>query len=305
MKALQYKQFGGLEVLALNEVPEPHTRAREVRIRVTAVGLNPMDWLIMSNEQIAQSFGVKLPQIFAYDFAGVIDEVGAEVTDYKIGERVFGTTYNGAAAEYILISTDLGERNRIVHTPEQISDETAAGLGVAGWTAAVALRKANVTAGDKLLIAGAAGGVGVLAVQLAQLAGAKVIGTASNRTADFLRSLGAEQVAYGEGLIERVRDKNITAVIDLFSHETLEVGLALGVSPRKMSTIIMFPEPPAHIARATGGEGTDEDMAKILAALVDGKLTLPIAASYPLSDYQKAIDFQRSRHANGKVVISF
>lgn len=304
MKALQYQAFGDLDQLAISEIPEPHVAEGQVRVHVTAVGLNPMDWLIMGTPPLAAQFGVHLPAIFAYDFAGVIDEVGKHVTDFVQGDRVFGTTYAGAAAEYITVDADVQTRNRLFHTPDGLSDEIAATLGVCGLTAAVALRTIKISEADTVVIGGAAGGVGVFAVQLAKLAGATVIGTASDHTANFLQQLGAEQVRYGEGLKERLADKNITAVMDLVNQDTLPIGLALGIKPEKMTTIIMFPEPPAGIARSTGGAGTVQDMQYILEALVAGKMTVPIAATFPLIAYREAIELQKSRHVHGKIVIT-
>lgn len=300
MKALQYSAFGGLEVLELVNIAEPAVKSDDVRIKVAAVGLNPMDWLLMENEQLAPMFGIQLPQIFAYDFAGTIDQIGENVTNFKVGDRVFGTTYNGAAAEFITVpATD-----KLFHTPDELSDEIASTLPVAGGTAQAALHAANITANDTVLIGGAAGGVGVFAVQLANLMGAKVIGTASDSTADFLSNFGAEQVRYGDGLTERLADKNITAAIDLFSHEAVHAALELGVPAEKISTIIGFPEPPAGVTAATGGSATLADMQELLDFIVAGKLQVPIAQIFPLDDYKTAVELQKSRKVHGKLVIT-
>jgi len=305
MKALQYKTFGTPEVLEITNLSVPQAGFGQVRVKVSAVGLNPMDWLIVGNERMAQNFGVKLPQIFAYDFSGLVDAVGEGVTGFAVGDRVFGTTYNGAAAEQIVVSVLPTARGHLFHTPSEISDEIAATLGVAGMTAAVAVRKVRVGPMDTVLIGGASGGVGVFAVQLAKLAGARrVIGTASDSTAGFLAELGAEQVAYGPGLVERIKDLGITAAVDLFSHETLEAALAVGVPAEKITTVLMFPAPPAGVSTSTGGEGTDEEMQQILEALITGKLTVPIAGSFQLGDFRKAIELQSSRHAHGKVILT-
>ena len=199
-----------------------------------------------------------------YDFAGQIDQIGAEVTDFKVGDRVFGTTMKGAATEQLIASA---KEPGLYHTPDFIENDVASTLAVAGLTAAVALRKAHVKNGDTLLIGGAAGGVGIFAVQLAQLWGAKVIGTASDSTADFLKELGAEQVAYGEGLTDRLKGKGITAAIDLHSFESLNTALELGVKADKMSTVIMYPEHPAGVPTATGGEAIPSDMEMVLTAI--------------------------------------
>ncbi len=155
------------------------------------------------------------------------------------------------------------------------------------------------------VVGGAAGGVGIFTVQLAQILGAKVIGTASGSTADFLQDLGAEQISYGPGLADRLKNKEITAAIDLFSHETLKAALELGVKADKMSTVIMYPEPPAGIPTATGGEALPSDMEMILNAISNHQLTVPIAAKYSIDDYLEAINLQMNRHAHGKIVLYF
>ncbi|MDS1013435.1 MULTISPECIES: alcohol dehydrogenase catalytic domain-containing protein [Lactococcus] len=166
VKALQYKTFGKPDVLQLVDLPLVHPKADEVSIKVSHVGLNPMDWAIMGNPEVAPNFGVKLPQTFAYDFAGIIDEIGPEVTDFKVGDHVFGTTMRGAATEQLIFST---KERGLFHRPDFVEDDVTSTLAVAGHTAAVALRKAHVTAGDTLLVGGAAGGVGIFTVQLAQI----------------------------------------------------------------------------------------------------------------------------------------
>lgn len=302
VKALQYKRFGQPEVLELVDLLTLEPKTDEVSIKVSHVGLNPMDWAIMGHPEVAPNFGVKLPQTFAYDFAGQIDQIDAEVTDFKVGDRVFGTTMKGAATEQLIASA---KEPGLYHTPDFIENDVAPTLAVAGLTAAVALRKAHVKNGDTLLIGGAAGGVGIFAVQLAQLWGAKVIGTASDSTADFLKELGAEQVAYGEGLTDRLKGKGITAAIDLHSFESLNTALELGVKADKMSTVIMYPEHPAGVPTATGGEAIPSDMEMVLTAIGSHQLTVPIAAKFPINDYLEAVNLQMSRHTHGKIVLYF
>ncbi|MEK8228162.1 alcohol dehydrogenase catalytic domain-containing protein [Oerskovia sp. M15] len=237
-RAIIYDTFGGPEVLEIREVAEPHTGAGEVRVRTTFVGLNPMDWLFSSSPESAAMFGISLPARFATDFAGVIDEVGAGITGFVVGDRVYGSAIGRAAADHIVI--DPVGTDTLRHTPEGISDATASTLAVAGLTASAAIDAAGVAAGDAVLIGGAAGGVGIFAGQLARLAGARVIGTCSTGTFGFLEELGVEPIAYGVGLEERVRllaPSGITAAADLFGTEVAEVALALGVPASRISTV--------------------------------------------------------------------
>ncbi len=172
-----------------------------------------------------------------------------------MGDRVYGGALGGPPPTSWWSRTSAEAPRRSWHTPDGISDEVAGTLPVAGATAAAALAAIGLRSGDTVLIGGAAGGVGVFAVQLAKLAGATVIGTASEGTFEFLRRLGAEPVAYGPGLADRVRalaPGGVTAATDLFGTETAEAALALGVPPERISTVAAGPNPPGGV-RATGG----------------------------------------------------
>lgn len=303
-RAVIYETFGGPEVLQLLEVAEPHAGPSEVRVRVTAAGLNPMDWLLASVPEVAAQFGITLPSGFGYDFAGVVDEVGEGADGFAIGDRVFGGALGRAVADYTVVKPAEG---RLTHTPEGISDEVASTLAVAGGTAVAALAAIDLRAGDTVLVGGAAGGVGVFAVQLAKAAGATVIGTASESTFDFLRQLGAEPVAYGAGLADRVRKLapgGVTAATDLFGTETAEAALAMGVAPERISTIAAGPNPPGGV-RATGGtEAPADALQRITDGILAGTLTVPIAATFPVERIREAITLQAGRHVHGKIVVT-
>ncbi|MGO9976113.1 MAG: NADP-dependent oxidoreductase, partial [Solirubrobacteraceae bacterium] len=246
-RAVIYEKFGGPEVLELQDVPEPHAGPGEIRVRVTAVGLNPMDWGIAAMPELAARFNITVPSGFGYDFAGVVDEVGDGPGGFAVGERVYGGVMERAAADFVVVKTPLWASEALFHTPEGLSDEIASTLGIAGGTASAALAAIDLGPRDTVLIGGAAGGVGVFAVQLAQLAGATVIGTASEGTFPFLLALGAEPVAHGAGLADRVRvlaPDGITAAVDLFGTETIERG-----SLSKSGRIVRCFRPQAGIIR--------------------------------------------------------
>ncbi|MGW4523973.1 NADP-dependent oxidoreductase [Amycolatopsis sp. NPDC004378] len=303
-RAVVYEKFGGPEILELREVPEPHAGPGEIRIRVTAAGLNPMDWGLASHPALAAQFGVTVPAGFGYDLAGVVDEVGENASGFVVGQRVYGGVMAKAAADYVVVATPA---ETLWPTPDGISDEVAATLPVAGLTAAAALAAIDLRAGDTVLVGGAAGGVGVFAVQLAKLAGARVIGTAGESTFDFLRQLGAEPVTYGPGLADRVRalvPDGITAATDLFGTETAGTALELGVAPERISTIAAGPNPPGGV-RATGGVDAAPDAPKrITDAILAGELSVPIAATFPLEQVREAVELQAGRHVHGKVVLT-
>ncbi len=156
-------------------------------------------------------------------------------------------------------------------------------------------------------MASATGGVGVFAVQLAKLMGATVIGTASAGTFDFLRKLGAEPVAYGTGLAERVRmlaPRGVSAATDLFGTETAEAALTLGVAPERISTIAAGPTPPGGV-RATGGSNAQPgSLEQLTDAILTGTITVPIAGTFPIEQTRDAVLLQSERHTHGKIIIT-
>jgi NADPH:quinone reductase-like Zn-dependent oxidoreductase len=189
------------------------------------------------------------------------------------------------------------------HTPDGIDDRTAATLAIAGCTAAAALAVVNPGPGDTVLIGGAAGGVGVFAVQLARLAGARVIGTGSATSSDFLRSLGAEPVAYGDGLADRVlrlAPGGVTAAIDLYGTETAHAARELGVSDARITTIAAQ---VAGITPANGANAAPGALEEVACLVAANKLWVPIAAHFPVEQIRAAVELQAGRHVHGKVVI--
>src|SRR5919201_2581207 len=194
MKAVRFNQFGGPEVLEIVDLPDPHPDPGQVRIAVRAAGVNPSDW-----KKRKGLMDGKLPQTMGHEAAGVVDELGEGVADVAVGDRVFGFSAEGAAqAELTVLSY-------YAPIPPSLDFTGAAALPAAIETATRALDQLGVESGGTVLINGASGSVGSAAVQLAVARGARVIGTGSPVTHDFLRSLGAEPVAYGDGMPERVR----------------------------------------------------------------------------------------------------
>lgn len=306
-RAVMYEMFGGPEVLELREVPEPHAGPGEVRVKVAAAGLNPMDWILASVPEAAEQFGITVPAGFGYDFAGVVDEAGASVTDFAVGDRVYGGALGRAVADFVVVNPSDEASGALFHTPEGISDEVASTLPVASLTAAAALAAIGLRSGDTVLIGGAAGGVGVFAVQLAKLAGATVIGTASESTFGFLRKLGAAPVAYGAGLVGRVRalaPGGVTAATDLFGTDTAEAALALGVPPERISTIAAGPNPPGGVRATSGIDAGPDALERITGAILAGQIMVPIAATFPIGQIRDAVTLQAGRHAHGKIVVT-
>jgi NADPH:quinone reductase-like Zn-dependent oxidoreductase len=299
-----YTSFGGPDVLELQDMAEPHAGSDEVRVRVAAAGLNPMDWMVSSMPNVAAMFDITLPSGFGADFAGTIDEVGSNVKDFQIGDRVFGGALGRAVADYIVLNPST---ETLHHTPSDIADVIASALPVAGLTADAALSVIGVTSGDTVLIGGAAGGVGTFAVQLAKLAGATVIGTGSEDSFDYLRTLGAIPVTYGPGLADRVRKlapHGVDAATALVGTETIDVALALGISPARISAIAAGPNPPGGVHATGGAQASPGALDSITDAISSGELIVPIAATFPIDRTREAVTLQRGGHVHGKVVIT-
>lgn len=306
-RAVIYESFGGPEVLEVREVPVPHAGPREVRVRVGAAGLNPMDvGISFLGGEVAAQFGITLPSGFGYDFAGAIDEVGAEVEGFAVGDRVYGGAMGRAVADFVVMNAKPDGHDHLFRTPDGISDDVAATLPVAGRTATAALATSGVVAGDTVLVGGAAGGVGVFVVQLARLDGARVIGTCSQSTFGFVRELGAEPVTYGPGLAERVLALNpegITAAIDLFGLETAQAALRLGVPPERICTIAAGPNPPGGVRPTWGWDAPPDTEHRINAAITAGRLDIPIAAIFDIEQIREAADLLGGRHVHGKILV--
>lgn len=209
MEAIVFEEFGGPEVLRLVETAKPQPGPGQVRVRVAAAGVNPLDHKIR-NGWMQAVFPTPLPATPGAEFAGTVDALGEGVTDTAVGDEVLGWTATGAYAQYALSSA-------YAPKPAGLDWTAAAALPVATETAARVLALLGVRSGETLLVHGAAGVVGATAVQLAVAAGAEVVGTASPANHGYVRSLGATPVAYGEGLVGRVRavaPRGVDAVFD-------------------------------------------------------------------------------------------
>jgi NADPH:quinone reductase-like Zn-dependent oxidoreductase len=266
-----------------------------------------MDWGLALLPEAAARFGITVPSGFGYDFAGVVDEVGPGVDTFAAGDRVFGGAMGKAAADYLVMKFPTPPPDALYHTPDGLSDELASTLPVAGSTAVAALDAIGLCPGDTVLVGGAAGGVGVFVVQLAKLAGATVIGTASESTFEFLRTLGAEPVAYGAGLVDRVRKlapDGVTAATNLVGTETVETALALGVPPERISTIAVGSNPPDGVRETGGSEARPDALERITNGILGGTISVPIAETFPIERIRDAVTLQAGFHVHGKVVVT-
>jgi NADPH:quinone reductase-like Zn-dependent oxidoreductase len=299
MKAVRFGEFGGPEVLRVDDVAEPHAVAGAVRVAVRAAGVNPVDWKIRSGA-MAASKTLESPRIIGSDVAGVVDEVGDQVTDASIGDKVFGNAVGGGTADYAVL-------DHYAIKPAGLSWAEAAGLPVATETALRVLKLLGLGAGQTLIVNGGAGGVGIAAIQFARERGARVIGTASESNHEFLRELGAEPTTYGDGLVERVREfapDGVDLAFDAAGHGALPALIALTGSPDNVVTIADFTAPSLGVRVTTGGDGRSWEALGQAAELHDlGRFTMPVAGILPFSQAAEAHRLSEDGHVRGKLVL--
>lgn len=302
-KALVFSEYGGPEVLRLTDVPLPEPGPGKVRLRVRAAGVQPFDNAFRAG--FARGFAPTTfdrgegPQRMGTEAAGVVDAVGDGVSRLAVGDEVLGWC-DGAFAEFTLVP-----EGHLAARPAAMPWAEAGALTASGQTAHSALHSLGVKEGETLLVHAAAGGVGSYAVQLAVAWGMRVIGTASARNHDYLRSLGATPVAYGPGLADRVRE--IAAVDASFdavaTDESLRVGAEL--APGRAGTITGDPAHDAEMGVRWLDTGRDlASLDELLGLYTDGKLRVEVARTFPLEQVAEAMAEVATGHVRGKVVVT-
>lgn len=300
-RAITFTEYGDSGVLKLveREVPEPGPG--QVQVAVRAASVNPIDWKIRSGG-LAAVYPATFPAVPGGDVAGVIDAVGEGVSSFAVGDEVLGSGIGGYA-EIVL-----ADPAKLTPKPEALSWEQAAALPVVVTTAYRALNLLKLSEGETLLIDGAAGGVGTVAVQLAVARGLTVIGTASEANHDYLRSLGAVPVRYGDGLADRVRTavpQGVDASFDASGRGSLATLVELTGGPERVITIAA-PDAAEHGVHFTSGrpeESVPGALAEGAALAAEGKLELPVARVYPLAEAAAAQDESEAGHVRGKLVL--
>ncbi|KIZ15178.1 NADP-dependent oxidoreductase [Streptomyces natalensis] len=302
MRAITYTEFGGPDVLTYGHTGIPEPAPGEIRVKVVTVGVNPLDhkrrygW-------VEQYYPTTFPAVPGLEFAGIVDALGEGASGPAVGEEVFGWTRTGAYAEYAIAGD-------IARKPAELSFAAAAALPVAGETAQRVLGELGLKQGETLLLHGAAGAVGQVAVQLAVALGATVIGTASPANHDFLRALGAVPVAYGDGLADRVRaaaPQGIDAVFDAAGQNVLPLSIELRGGTADRIVTIADMNAAAHgvpfSAVSTPPEEARAGLAAHARLAVEGRLTVPVAATFPLADAARAQELSEAGHVRGKLII--
>ncbi len=302
MRAVRFDEYGGVEVLKVVDVPRPVPGAGQVLVQVKAAGINPGEAKIRFG-QLHSRWPATFPSGHGSDLAGIVSETGPAVTGLAVGDEVIGWTDDRASqAEYAVV-----EAQHLTAKPAGVPWEVAGALFVAGATAYASVQAVSLTAGDTVVVSGAAGGVGSLAVQLARRTGATVIGLAGQANHPWLAKHDVIAVTYGDGVADRIRQASgqVDAFIDTFGAGYVELALELGAEPSRIDTIANF--------EAAGRYGVKDDgnavgasasvLAELAALIAAGELEVPIAATFPLDRVQDAYRRLAEGHLLGKIVL--
>lgn len=306
MKAVRFHAFGGPEVLRYEDVPRPDAEAGEVLVRIHAAGVNPIDWKVRSG-YMKEMFQGMLPMIPGVDMAGVVEEVGGDITGFKAGDEVYGylgVPHGGTYAGYVAAGA-----SAVAPRPASLDFIQAAALplvSLVGWQ--TLFDTAHLTPGQTVLVHGASGGVGHMAVQMAKWRGARVIGTASEKNADFLKSLGVDEVIdYHKTRFEDVV-RDVDVVLDTIAGDTQQRSYKVLKKGGIMVSTLGIENPDEaskYGVRATGfmarPDGTE---LRQIARLVDrGKLKPTVSTVMPLKDAARAHEQSETGHVRGKIVL--
>lgn len=302
-KALQLLAYGGVDQLNIIDRPTPELESDEALVRVVAAGINPGEMAIREG-YLKDMFPMDFPFGQGADFAGHIEAVGSDVSEFAAGDEVLGwSEQRSAHAEFVAVTS-----SQLIPKPPSLDWYRAGSLFVVATTAFAAVRAVALKARDVVAISGAAGGVGSLAVQLARRTGARVLGIASAENKPFLESVGAEHVTYGDGLTGRLRaaaPNGIDAFVDLFGQGYIDLAVELGVRKDRIDTIIDFAGAGKHQVKTDGSAAAGDR--KTLAHLADliawGEIVMPIAAIYPFGAIRDAYLELAKRKTHGKIVL--
>ncbi len=297
MKAIVIDRFGGPDELHEVQLPDPRPEPGQVRVRVEAIGVNPIDGKVRSGAMASPD--ATFPIVFGAEAAGVVDELGEGVTDVARGDRVVGFAVGGAYAELAILDT-------YAAVPDSLDLTAAVSLPVAGETARRVLRLLGLKPGETLLVHGASGAVGEVVTQLALAAGASVVGTASAANQERVAALGATPTTYGEGWLERVRalaPHGVDAVLDTSGAGVLDDSVKLLGNADRLVTIA---DPTAFakgITFSSGGERSATDLAQLVRQRASGEITTTVSRVLPLVQAATAQELSDSGRAGGKLVL--
>ena len=301
--AVRFDEYGDIDVLKVVEVTRPVPGPGQVLVKMMAAAINPGEASIRKGLLHAM-WPATFPSGQGSDLAGIVAEVGPDVTRFAVGDEVLGfVDTRSSHAELVVAAVD-----NLVARPGSVPWDVAGSLFVVGTTAYAAVRAVKLVPDDTVVVSGAAGGVGSLAVQLATGAGATVIGLASSRHHQWLANHGVIPVVYGDGMAERIRkasDGRVDAFIDTFGGGYVEMAIGLGVSPDRIDTIIDRAAAQEYGTKLEGSAAaaTAKVLAELAGLIAEGRLEIPIAKAYPLAEVREAYRDLEQRHTLGKIVL--
>jgi NADPH:quinone reductase-like Zn-dependent oxidoreductase len=303
MKAVRFEEYGPVDVLNVEDVPRPAPGPEQVLVRVKAAGINPGEAKIRQGMG-ASRWPATFPSGQGSDLAGIVEQAGPEVTAVAVGDEVIGwVETRSSQAEYALV-----EAANLTPKAAAVPWQVAGALPVAGFTAWAAVRAVAPGAADTLVVSGAAGGVGSIAVQLARRTGATVIGLASEQNHGWLSAHGVVPVTYGDGVAGRIRSiaPKADAFIDTYGGDYVELALGeLGVPPDRVDTIVRFDAVEKYGVKSEGNAvgASAAVLAELAGLIAAGELEVPIAGAYPLTQVREAYARLASGHVRGKIVL--
>lgn len=303
-RAVRFGDYGPADVLRVDTVRSPVAGPGEIRVRVRTAGLNPFDSKVRSGVGHYRSDG-PFPRGVGQDFAGVVDTVDGAPTyhdgiEIAVGDEVIGWADRRSMSDQLVVAP-----TEVIRKPAELSWEVAGAIGTPARTARTSLDLLAIDGDDVLLVGGAAGGVGSLLTQLARARGARVIGTAGAANAEFLRSIGAVPVEYGNGLLERVRGTGlaVTTAVDCHGREVVDTALALGLAPGAIQTIVRH-DVTAALGLADPGfpQRDARGLQEVVDTVIADRIDVPIRA-YPVAEVVAAYAELDAGHVRGKLVV--
>jgi NADPH:quinone reductase-like Zn-dependent oxidoreductase len=304
MKAVQIERYGNEEVVKIADVEQPKPDVGQVLVKVKAAAVNPVDWKI--RDGLGEMFGLQPPLILGCEVAGTVEAVGDNLRDFAVGDNVYGYlgTHSGGYAEYVAAPA-----SEFVRKPKQIDFDTAASVPVAALTAWQGIfDNGNLASGQRILITGASGAVGSMAVQLAKAKGAHVIGTGSSGNEDFVRKLGANEfIDYKKAKLED-EVSSVDVVFDTVGGETQDRAFQTLKRGGILVSTVSLPSPEK--AKAFGVAvamvqmmPNPDQLAEINRLVESGKLKVRVATVLPLAEVKKAHQLSATGHADGKIIL--
>ncbi len=303
MKAIQIKEYGDENVMHFTDVERPQPKKNEILVKIEAAAINPFNNKIRDGK--GKLWGLKLPLILGADFAGTVEEVGQEISKYKKGDEVYGKILIGCYAEYVVVKED-----ELSLKPKNLNFDEAASIPMGALTAYQAIfDTANLQSGQKILVHGASGGVGSMAVQLAKAKGAYVTATASASNKDFVMSLGADEfIDYkNEAFEKQVKDQDV--VFDPIGEETNEKSYQVLKKGGFLVSLVQEGDKELMkkygvTAKVMSSHPNPTQLEEITKMIEDGKIKTRVDQTFPLKDAIEATKQSEEGHVQGKIVLN-